>query len=394
MPIDQFFQECKVLIKRVISDINKALSGYSYFIDDVNLTELKRLSRKLDLINKNKFNQLNIFKSYSSYLLVREIADLLVAKRARQFNIKEIKNYKILNHINLNELLSLKIIERFSDSSDYYYWGIPVGSSPISNTHLFRGYSRERNQIKQLFKEFRRVIVFFGSARIGPFKQLYRWTEDLAYHVGKIAKEKGIQAILTGAGPGLMEAVNKGAKRAEINSFGLRIQLPKEEKANSYLDRWIDFRYFFTRKIGFVKRAEAFIVLPGGFGTLNELFEILTLKHRGYIRNVPIILVDSKFYAELKILLKEINRSGFLNRPWDELLCLVDRKVDIIKEVQSLPSASIQRKSIEDKLVYQGLYKALSRLENLGPAVGVVGAHSTPEDSIYWNLAKELAFQL
>ena len=126
----------------------------------------------------------------------------------------------------------------------------------------------------------------FGSARLGEAHPHYA----LARAVGERAAQAGL-TVITGGGPGLMEAANRGAQEAGGFSVGCNIELPHEQDANAYLDLMIDFRYFFVRKTMFVKYAEGFIVFPGGFGTLDELFEALTLIQTGKIDRFPIVLM-------------------------------------------------------------------------------------------------------
>ena len=139
-------------------------------------------------------------------------------------------------------------------------------------------------------------VVLFGSAQVIENDPYYKLTLELAY---KIAK-KGF-AITTGGGPGLMEAANHGAKLAGGRSCGLCIDLPDEEEANSYIDRkyLLKFRYFFVRKVMFVRYAQAFVAVPGGFGTVDELFEALTLIQTGKVKRFPIYLVGKSYWKGL-----------------------------------------------------------------------------------------------
>ena len=138
------------------------------------------------------------------------------------------------------------------------------------------------------------AVSIFGSARIGP--------DDPLYHHGRtVAKQIAAAgfAVITGGGPGLMEAANRGAREASAPSVGLGIELPREQAMNAFVDRGLRFRYFFARKLMFIRYASAFVVLPGGFGTLDELFEALTLRQTGKIRDFPIVLVGSEHWAPL-----------------------------------------------------------------------------------------------
>ncbi len=138
------------------------------------------------------------------------------------------------------------------------------------------------------------AVSIFGSARTPPEHPFYQKCVDTA----KLLAETGF-SIITGGGPGLMEAANKGAREAGACSVGLNIELPFEQHANPYADLKIHFRYFFVRKTMFVKYAQAFVIFPGGFGTLDELFEALTLIQTGKIKNFPVVLFDSEYWGPL-----------------------------------------------------------------------------------------------
>jgi uncharacterized protein (TIGR00730 family) len=146
-------------------------------------------------------------------------------------------------------------------------------------------------------------VSIFGSARTKPDNPYYKLADDIAF----LLTQRGY-GVITGGGPGIMEAGNKGAKRGEGTSVGLNIDLPFEQEANPYidLDKLINFDYFFVRKVMFVKYAQGFIVLPGGFGTLDELFEAITLIQTKKIGQFPIILVGTKFWTGLMDWIKAV----------------------------------------------------------------------------------------
>src|SRR5437764_3790543 len=139
-----------------------------------------------------------------------------------------------------------------------------------------------------------KAVTIFGSARIGPDDPHY----EAAVETARLLAEAGF-AIITGAGPGIMEAGNKGAQLGGGRSIGCNIELPFEQGANPYVDTLIDFRYFFVRKTMFIKYSVAFIIFPGGFGTLDELFEALTLIQTGKIYRFPVILFGRYYWAGL-----------------------------------------------------------------------------------------------
>jgi uncharacterized protein (TIGR00730 family) len=135
---------------------------------------------------------------------------------------------------------------------------------------------------------------FFGSARTSPDDPDY----ELARETARVVGESGM-AIITGGGPGLMEAANRGARDSEALSIGLNIELPFEQGGNPYCDIALEFHYFFVRKIMFVRYASGFVVFPGGFGTMDELWEALTLIQTGKITEFPVVLVGTDYWSEL-----------------------------------------------------------------------------------------------
>jgi len=148
----------------------------------------------------------------------------------------------------------------------------------------------------------RNLVSIFGSARIKPEDKYYAMAVEVAKELGGLGFN-----VLTGGGPGIMEAANKGAQEAGAASAGVNIQLPFEQKANPYVDpkRLASFQHFFVRKVMFVKYAHGFIVLPGGFGTLDEFFEAVTLIQTGKTKKFPIILMGREYWAGLLGWIKE-----------------------------------------------------------------------------------------
>jgi uncharacterized protein (TIGR00730 family) len=138
------------------------------------------------------------------------------------------------------------------------------------------------------------AISIFGSARVKADDPMYSATVETARLLGEAG-----YAIITGGGPGIMEAGNRGAQEGGVPSIGLNIELPFEQGSNQYVDMPIDFRYFFVRKTMFVKYAQAFVIFPGGFGTMDELFESLTLIQTGKVKIFPVILYSSAFWGGL-----------------------------------------------------------------------------------------------
>ena len=136
------------------------------------------------------------------------------------------------------------------------------------------------------------AVTIFGSARVGRRNRYYAAARRLA---AALVREGGF-AIITGGGPGIMEAANRGAKEAGGLSIGCNIELPFEQGLNEYVDLGMEFRYFFVRKVMFVKYAEAFVIFPGGFGTLDELFESLTLIQTGKVEHFPVVLYGREYW--------------------------------------------------------------------------------------------------
>ena len=147
------------------------------------------------------------------------------------------------------------------------------------------------------FEEMAKVgpaVSIFGSARTKPGSAQY----EMCVETSRLIGEAGF-AVVTGGGPGIMEAANKGARAAGARSVGCNIELPFEQKGNDFVDISIDFRYFFVRKTMFVKYAQAFVIFPGGFGTMDELFESLTLIQTGKVRHFPVVLVGKEYWGGL-----------------------------------------------------------------------------------------------
>jgi uncharacterized protein (TIGR00730 family) len=167
-------------------------------------------------------------------------------------------------------------------------------------------------------------VSVFGSARAPEDSQVYA----AARTVGRRFAEEG-WAVITGGGPGVMEAANRGAKEAGGLSVGFNIELPQEQGSNAYLDISYTFKHFYARKVCFVKPAEGFVIFPGGFGTLDELFEALTLIQTGKAENFPVVLVDTDYWGEMIDWIKgEMLPDGMIS-PEDLDLLLVTDDLDL-----------------------------------------------------------------
>jgi uncharacterized protein (TIGR00730 family) len=199
---------------------------------------------------------------------------------------------------------------------------------------------RIRVEIDAAFDALRDVdegVSIFGSARVAEDHPWYALTRETAACLSKHG-----YTVITGGGPGLMEAANRGAKEAGGESIGLNIELPHEQHANPYLTRSLNFHYFFARKLMFVRYARAFVIMPGGFGTLDELFEALTLIQTERIQHFPVILVGSEFWAPL---LEWIDRAledhGLISSGDKELLMVADKPEQVCEHV--IRASEVQR---------------------------------------------------
>ena len=173
-------------------------------------------------------------------------------------------------------------------------------------------------------------VSIFGSARTKPDNKFYKETVEISESIVKLGL-----GVITGGGPGIMEAANKGAQKAGGVSVGLNIDLPHEQMPNPFIDsdKVIDFDYFFVRKVMFVRYAQAFVVMPGGFGTLDEFFEAITLIQTHKIERFPVILYGSEFWSGCIEWIKNIVCKKFNNVSEDEMFLfeVVDSKNEIME---------------------------------------------------------------
>ena len=173
-------------------------------------------------------------------------------------------------------------------------------------------------------------VSIFGSARTKPEDHFYKLTERIAYKISKAG-----YGVITGGGPGIMEAGNKGAHAGGGTSVGLNIELPFEQHFNPYIDRDknLNFDYFFVRKVMFVKYSQGFVVMPGGFGTLDEMFEAITLIQTKKVAKFPIILVGSEFWSGLMDWIKNVLVTNIATvSPGDlDLIKIVDTEDEVVE---------------------------------------------------------------
>ena len=222
---------------------------------------------------------------------------------------------------------------------------------PIHDSELVR----ESWKIFQIMGEFvegferlaraRPSVSIFGSARTEKDNPYYALTEEIAHKLS----DAGF-SIVSGGGPGIMEAANKGAQQGKSPSIGVNIQLPHEQRSNDYQDISVYFRHFFSRKVMFVKYASAYVVMPGGFGTLDELAEILTLVQTGKTRKIPIILVHSPFWDGLLEWFKQtLVKEGTINPNDIDLMTVADDADAVVEQIVKYYEENPEHPSDEER---------------------------------------------
>ncbi len=207
---------------------------------------------------------------------------------------------------------------------------LPVDDSEL--THESWKIFQIMGEFVEGFERLARIkpsVSIFGSARTPEDHPDYQLAEEIAFQLS----DAGF-AIVSGGGPGIMEAANKGGQRGKSPSIGLNIKLPSEQVGNEYQDIALSFRHFFSRKVMFVKYASAYVVLPGGFGTLDELAEMLTLVQTGKSRRIPIILVNSQFWSGLLQWFEQtLVAEGTISSEDMALFKVVDSPEDVVNAV-------------------------------------------------------------
>lgn len=221
---------------------------------------------------------------------------------------------------------------------------VPEKYLPIKPLTRAEMHEAARERISVVAKEFKDVfefledysasVTFFGSARLAPDNKYYEQARTLAE---RIVKELNY-AIITGGGPGIMEAANKGAFEAQGNSAAITIDLPHEQATNPFVTATVPLYYFFTRKVGLSFSAEAYVYFPGGFGTLDELFEILTLVQTNKIERVPVILFGSDHWLPMKQWLEDsLATKGMIDREDLSLFTITDSYDEAIEIIKNSP---------------------------------------------------------
>lgn len=184
------------------------------------------------------------------------------------------------------------------------------------------------------------AVTIFGSARTRPEHPYYKKAEEIAFLLAKAG-----YAVITGGGGGIMEAGNKGAKRGGAKSVGLNINIPFEQIPNDYADIKLEFKYFFIRKVMFIKYAMAYVIIPGGFGTLDEMFEAVTLIETQRIKPLPVILVDSDYWGGLLDWIKSrLLKEKMISQNNLDILQIIDDPGEIVDTIKKFPKTEMQKK--------------------------------------------------
>src|ERR1700722_8748913 len=196
-----------------------------------------------------------------------------------------------------------------------------------------------------LLAELGQAVSVFGSARSAAGSPEYACAEQIGAGLAKAG-----YAVITGGGPGVMEAANKGASGAGGVSVGLGIELPMEQGLNEYVEIGLEFRYFFVRKTIFVKYSQAFVVLPGGFGTLDELFEAITFVPSGKITKFPIVLVGSSYWQGLRTWIHDtLLAEGMISPSDPELFKVIDDPVEVVQTICDAHSQNFSKRAFTDR---------------------------------------------
>ena len=212
----------------------------------------------------------------------------------------------------------------------------------LEDRTLLQGPNHRFTELKLLFavvRDFMRgfrglhfvgpCITVFGSARFKEDHPHYIKARELGAAITKVGF-----TVMTGGGPGIMEAANRGAKDAGGRSVGCNIQLPFEQGHNPYLDRWVTMKYFFVRKVLLMKYSYGFVIMPGGFGTLDEAFEALTLIQTKKVRNFPVVIMGKEFWGDLKALIDSMVTNGTISPEDLDLICWTDSVEEAIRHLQ------------------------------------------------------------
>lgn len=217
-----------------------------------------------------------------------------------------------------------------------------IFSSQLIDRSLLRGPNRRLEELRQIFsvawefmKGFRALhfvgpcITVFGSARFEENHPYYKLARKLGAEIARMGF-----TVMTGGGPGIMEAANRGAKDVGGRSVGCNIELPFEQKHNPWLDRWVNMKYFFVRKVLLMKYSYGFVIMPGGFGTLDEMFEALTLIQTKKVRNFPVVVMGTEYWSEMRQLVDHMLKGATIGPEDIDLICWTDSVEEAIAHLQ------------------------------------------------------------
>lgn len=235
----------------------------------------------------------------------------------------------------------------------------------MSEAYFLEGPHSRRSELRfaikvlaQFIRGFRALhfvgpcITVFGSARFEESHPYYA----LARQMGARLAELGF-TVMTGGGPGLMEAANRGAKDAGGRSIGCNIELPREQAPNAYLDRHVRVKHFFVRKVLLFKYSYAFVILPGGFGTMDECFEALTLIQTGKIRHFPLVVMDRAYWRNLLELLEDMRHAGTVSNADLRLLYYADTVEDAVRRIASALKFNIPQPPVPSAILGEDSYR-------------------------------------
>jgi len=212
----------------------------------------------------------------------------------------------------------------------------------LVDRRLLQGPNRRLKELSLIFGVAREFLAGFRALHfVGPCITVFgsaRFLEDHPYYI--LARKMGAAiaklgfTVMTGGGPGIMEAANRGAKDVGGRSVGCNIRLPFEQKHNPYLDRWVTMDYFFVRKVLLTKYSYGFIIMPGGFGTLDEMFEALTLIQTKKVRNFPVVVMGTEFWAEMRQLIDHMVKGSTISPEDIDLICWTDSVEEAVAHLQ------------------------------------------------------------
>lgn len=196
-------------------------------------------------------------------------------------------------------------------------------------------------------------VTVFGSARFNEDHPYYEQARQLSGEIAKLGF-----TIMTGGGPGIMEAANRGAKEVGGKSVGCNIVLPREQHHNPYLDRWVDIKYFFIRKVLLIKYSYAFVVMPGGFGTLDEFYEALTLVQTKKIAMFPIVIFDKEFYQKILDHNKRMFEAGTISKNDEDIYLVTDSIPETIQYIKEKSIVAFGLTYMKPKKPFKGFFES------------------------------------